>query len=81
VTLAYVRSAMPSDRATRETQNADRRWLLAAVVVFGTSAGVLLLARWVYRVTGPHPEITLLVRSVKAFARRLLPRIRRSPGG
>jgi hypothetical protein len=73
--------AMPPDRATRETQNVDRRWLLAAIAVFGASAAVLLVASWVYRATGPHPEITLLVRRVKALARRLLPRIRRSPGG
>jgi hypothetical protein len=72
---------MPPDRATRETQNVDRRWLLAAIAIFGASAAGLLLMRWVYQITGPHPEITLLVRRLKAFARRLLPRIRRSPGG
>lgn len=74
-------AAMPSNRTTRETQDVDRRWLLAAVAVFGGTAVVLFVMRWLYRVTGPHPEVTLLVRRVKALARRLLPRIRRSPGG
>ena len=72
--------AMQPDRRTQEVHNADRRWLIAAFAIFGGTAVVLLGARWLYRVTGPHPEVTLLFRRVKAFSRRLLPRIRRSPG-
>ncbi len=71
---------MLPDRKTREVHNADRRWLLAAFAVFGVTAAFLLIARWLYRVTGPHPEVTLLLRRVKALSKRLLPRIRRSPG-
>jgi len=72
--------AMQPDRKTREVHNADRRWLLAAFAIFGGTGAVLLGARWLYRATGPHPEVTLLFRRVKVMARRLLPRIRRSPG-
>ena len=70
---------MPPDRKTREVHNADRRWLLAAFAVFGVTATILLVGHWLYRVTGPHPEVTLLLGRVKALSKRLLPRIRRSP--
>jgi hypothetical protein len=60
---------LPADEEVRRT---DRRWFVAATVVFVGSFGGLLGAREVYHLTGPHPEVTLLIRRVKLYANRLL---------
>ena len=65
-------------REDDEVARGDRRWFLAAVLVFTGSVGGLFGAREIYHATGPHPEVTLLVRRLKSYANRLLrQRIRR----
>jgi hypothetical protein len=64
-------------RAERELVRSDRRWFLATVTVFAVSTAGLFALYGIYKVTGPHPEIAVLVRRVKGWARRILPRWRR----
>ena len=65
-------------RAEEEVKRSDRRWFLAALLVFTGSVGALFGAREVFRATGPHPEVTLFVRRLKSYANRLLrQRVRR----
>jgi hypothetical protein len=64
-------------RQRRELERADRRWFLAAAAVFTLSLGVFFGAHRLYRVTGPHPQVTAFVRRMKGLARRFLPRWRR----
>jgi hypothetical protein len=72
-----MRRASRLSPAAREVERTDRRWFLAAAVVFGVSLGVFFGAHRLYRATGPHPEIYSFFRRVRGFARRLLPRWRR----
>ena len=51
----------------------DARWLLAWIAVFVAAILALLAAHQVYRLTGPHPEITVLIRRLKHHARWLIP--------
>src|SRR4051812_24192754 len=67
------------DRATREVVNTDRRWFLFAAAVFALSIASFAGAFAVYRWTGPHPRITLLIRRARAFARWVIPRQKRPP--
>jgi len=55
-----------------EVARTDRRWFLAAALVFAGSLGGLLGAAQIYRATGPHPEGTLFIRRVKRYANSLL---------
>ena len=51
----------------------DRRWLAAALGVFvATIVGFALLLA-LYRITGPHPLGTRLLRRLHFYARWLLP--------
>ena len=54
------------------TVRSDRGWFLIVVLVFATSIGGLVAGYAVYRATGPHPEVTVLVRRVKSYANRIL---------
>ncbi|HZP41664.1 MAG TPA: hypothetical protein VFD84_09140 [Candidatus Binatia bacterium] len=56
-----------------EVAASDRRWLLLAVLVFLVTCALLAGAIALYRWTGPHPSVTLFLRSVKRLARRLVP--------
>jgi len=55
-----------------EVRRADRRWLLIAAAVFAGSVASLLALHGLYRVTGPHPQVTVFLRRVKLFANSLL---------
>lgn len=57
----------------------DRRWLLAWVAIFTGTLAVLVLAHQVYRMTGPHPEVTTAIRRLKHHARWLIPGLKRKP--
>jgi hypothetical protein len=70
-----VRAA--DSRRTREIGRADRRWFLIGTVVFGLSVALFFGARGLYRLTGPHPEVTQLLDRVKRIARWIIPRFRR----
>lgn len=45
---------------------------MAVFAVFAVTVGSLLLAREVYRATGPHPQIAFFVRRAKFYANSLL---------
>ena len=66
-------------RATREVLRTDRRWFLASAAIFGLSIAGFAASVAVYRWTGPHPRVTLLVRRLRAFARWVIPRQKRPP--
>jgi hypothetical protein len=53
------------DRRTKEDDAADRRWFLVVVIIFVASVALLLGAHALYRATGPHPEVMLLLRELK----------------
>ena len=51
----------------------DLRWLLAWLAMFLASILALLAAHQVYRMTGPHPQMTVFIRRLKHHARWLIP--------
>ena len=55
-------AAHPEASHQREVRHSDRRWLLVVLLVFTAGIGAFVVARWVYHLTGPHPEITIFVR-------------------
>ena len=60
------RSAVPAD---------DLRWLLITGAAFVVSLAVLAVLHWLYRATGPHPEMVMLLRRLRRYSRWLLPGI------
>jgi hypothetical protein len=62
-----------------EVLKADRRWLLAWAAVFVGTLLALFAAHQLYRLTGPHPQVTALVRQLKHEARWLIPGLKRKP--
>jgi hypothetical protein len=69
---------MATHRTAQEVARSDRRWLLAVIAVFAASMAVFFGAYQIYRATGPHPEVTLLLRRAKGVAKRILPRWQRN---
>jgi hypothetical protein len=63
--------------APPDVVQSDRRWFLMLAAGFVASAAGLLALHAVYRATGPHPNVTRFLRSVKTTLRRLVPRFRR----
>jgi hypothetical protein len=61
------------DRVARS----DARWLLAWGAVFLGAILALLAAHQVYRLTGPHPQVTVFIRRLKHHARWLIPGLKR----
>src|SRR5207249_5499704 len=72
--MRYSRRMVPERRRSvdDEVARSDRRWFLAAAVVFAGSLGGLLGAAQIYRATGPHPDGTLFIRRIKRYANMLL---------
>jgi hypothetical protein len=67
-------TAQPRELSHRErVQRSDTRWLLAWIAVFAAATLGLLAAHQLYRFTGPHPAVTAFVRSLKHYARWLIP--------
>jgi hypothetical protein len=61
-------------RSHREVvARSDVRWLLAWLAVFAAAIMTLLAAHQVYRMTGPHPQVTVFIRKLKHHARWLIP--------
>jgi hypothetical protein len=66
--------AAPANRGPRaQVTRSDTRWLLAWVGVFLAAMLALLAVHQVYRLTGPHPQVTVFVRRLKHYARWLIP--------
>ena len=67
--------ALPrASRTHREgVARSDERWLLVWLAVFAASILGLLAAHQVYRLTGPHPQMTALIRRVKHYTRLIVP--------
>jgi hypothetical protein len=65
------------ERITRKHREvvarSDVRWLLAWLAVFAAAILTLLAAHQVYRLTGPHPQMTVFIRKLKHHARWLIP--------
>lgn len=55
----------------------DRRWFLVLAATFVASSAGLFSLHAIYRATGPHPNVTIFLRSVKRQLRRVIPRFRR----
>lgn len=55
----------------------DRRWFLVLAAGFVASFGGLFSLHAIYRATGPHPNVTIFLRSLKSQLSRLVPRFRR----
>ena len=58
-------------RVTRD----DQRWLAVALGVFVLTIVGFALLLWLYRLTGPHPLGTRLLRRLRFYARWMLPGI------
>ena len=69
------RVAVPrTDRRHRDSvARSDVRLLLVWLATFIATLVLLLAAAGLYRLTGPHPQISQLVRDVKHDARWLIP--------
>ena len=63
----------PSRRHRQGVTRSDVRWLMAWLGVFTLAILLLLAAHQVYRLTGPHPQMTMFMRSLKHYARWLIP--------
>lgn len=66
-------------RHEREVADFDRRWLATWIASF---VGLLVLfagAYGVYKLTGPHPSVTLFLRSLRHEVRWLIPGLKRRP--
>ena len=72
-----VPAAHPTSRATREVVRADRRWLALVILVFVAVMALLFGGLALYRLTGPHPGVTLFFRQVRRAAKWVIPRHRR----
>jgi hypothetical protein len=62
-----------------EVARADRRWLLAWAAIFVGTLLFLVAAHQIYRLTGPHPEVTVFIRALKHEARWLIPGLKKKP--
>lgn len=69
----------PITRHQREVFQLDRRWLLTWIASFVASLLLIFAAYGVYKATGPHPEVTLLLRKVRHHVRWLIPGLKRKP--
>ena len=56
-----------------EVARSDVRWLLAWIGVFAGSMLLIVAAHQVYRLTGPHPQVTAFIRQLKHHSRWLIP--------
>ena len=56
-----------------EVAASDRRWLLATYSVFGATLLALAGLYQLYSASGPHEEITLLLRDLTRIAHWILP--------
>jgi hypothetical protein len=56
-----------------EAARSDTRWLLAWIGVFAGSMLLIVVAHQVYRLTGPHPQVTAFIRQLKHHSRWLIP--------
>ena len=75
-------AARPRELSHRaRVQRSDTRWLLAWVGMFAAAMLTLLVAHQLYRITGPHPAFASFLRSLKHYARWLIPgqKVRRHP--
>ena len=54
-------------------QRSDTRWLLVWLATFAAAMLALIAMHQLYRITGPHPTVTAFVRSLKHYARWLIP--------
>jgi hypothetical protein len=52
---------------------------MAVAGAFALSVGILFGALALYHLTGPHPEVTVLLRRLRALAKWLIPRQRHPP--
>jgi hypothetical protein len=57
----------------QRVQRSDTRWLLVWLATFAGAMLALIAAHQLYRITGPHPTVTAFVRSLKHYARWLIP--------
>src|SRR5262247_1280260 len=69
------RVAFPdAGRRRRESvARSDARWLLVWLAVFVAGFLALVAAHRIYRLTGPHPDVTAFVRMLKHYSRWLIP--------
>ncbi|HXJ32548.1 MAG TPA: hypothetical protein VMS22_00790 [Candidatus Eisenbacteria bacterium] len=62
-----------------EVRQIDRRWLVAWIGSFLASLVLFFAIYGVYKATGPHPQVTVLMRHLKHHARWLIPGLKAKP--
>jgi hypothetical protein len=55
----------------------DRRWLVTWVLSFVLSLGIFFGSYAIYKATGPHPQVTALLRVIRHEVRWLIPGLKR----
>lgn len=63
----------------RDVERDDRRMLILWAASFAAALALFAAATQVYRVTGPHPQVTALIRQLKHQARWLIPGMKSAP--
>jgi len=63
----------------RDVERDDRRMLILWAASFAAALGLFAAATQVYRFTGPHPQVTALIRQMKHQARWLIPGLKGRP--
>jgi len=56
-----------------EVARSDRRWLLAWSGAFLVFLVLIFSAYGIYKLTGPHPQMTLFLRQLRHHARWIIP--------
>ena len=69
------RAPTPPKRPTPRPVSAtdDVRWLLISGAGFVVSLAALAVFSWIYHLTGPHPQVRLMIKTLHHFANWLLP--------
>ena len=77
--MGMMVGSRPITRHQREVMHLDRRWLVTWVASFMGSLALFFAAYGVYKATGPHPQVQVLLRAVKHEVRWLIPGLKGKP--
>jgi hypothetical protein len=78
-TIDGVGESRVLSRHQREVRQSDRRWLAIWLASFASSLLGVGMAYALYKATGPHPQVTLLLRQLRHEVRWLIPGLKGKP--
>ena len=71
--MDHPASDQPAPSRRRPAPPNDLRWMLISGGAFVGSLLLLAICYWLYRVTGPHPQVIMALRRLRYYSRWLLP--------